>query len=322
MNAILLNVASLTIDALGALARLQSLAIALILSTFWMLALRAALLLALERGQSGIVRVWRVLSMLAFLGLGALYGVFARPLLVWDLRAIIAAVGVGLLVSGTVWLRIGGRQAASPGPLSLLAQAVLLLFLLLLACLTLMRAGFVALTEDRPVLLLEVTGETAARTVRWAAPDQEAREEVLTTHRVVFRTPDGALVGEAWLFGDEVAVKGRVLRLSPVLSAAGIPNLFELSFAHNGYTTPERHNAYPHLAVALRPTGPLAVHRLWRPLQRRLLDRWEKGTTSESPWAVRSVTTESTYFPLADAAGRPLQKTFKLVLTPGGLTAG
>jgi hypothetical protein len=186
-----------------------------------------------------------------------------------------------------------------------------------------MRAGFLALTQDRPVLLVEVTGETASRIVRWAPPDQPMREETQRTHRVVFRTPAGEPVAETWMYGDQVAVKGRVLRLSPVLNAAGVPNLFELSFAHNGYATAERHATQPHLAVALPPPGgPLAVHPWWRPVQGWLLERWERGTTADSSWAVRSATIESTYFPLADAAGQPIRATFRLVLTPGGLTGG
>jgi hypothetical protein len=167
-----------------------------------------------------------------------------------------------------------------------------------------------------------VTGETSAQLVHWAPPDLPAREEALVTHRVIFRTPEGDPVAEAWVYGDEVAVKGRVLRLSPWLNALGCPNLFELSFAHNGYTTAERHNTYPHEAVPLPPLGPLAVHPWWRPLERRLLDGWERGFPEGSGWAVKAVATESTYFPLVDADGQPTKGLHRVVLTPGGLTAG
>ena len=202
-----------------------------------------------------------------------------------------------------------------------LSQLTLLLALLLVATLTLMRAGFLALTEDRPVFLVDVTGETGLKEVTWAPPDQLVRREPLATHRVVFRTPEGEPVAEAWVYGDQVAVKGRVLRLSPVLNAAGIANLFELQFAHNGYATAERHNTFPHQAVPLPCTGPLAVHPWWRPLQARILEAWEKGTDEGSSLAVRSATTESTYFPLVDSSGQPLKRSFRVVLTPGGLSA-
>ena len=101
-----------------------------------------------------------------------------------------------------------------------------------------------------------------------------------------------------------------------------MPNLFELLFAHNGYATAARHATQPHVAVPLPSGGPLAVHPWWRPVQAWLLARWETGTAADSSWAVRSATIESTYFPLVDADGRPVRATYRLMLTPGGLTAG
>ncbi len=136
-----------------------------------------------------------------------------------------------------------------------------------------------------------------------------------------FTVTSGEVVADAWVYGDEVAVKGKVLRFSPVLNAAGLPNLFELSFAHNGYTTAERHNAMPHEAVALPPLGPLVVHPFWRPLQARLLAAWQARVDSAGVWGIRASTVESTYFPLVDPDGKPVSRTFRLVLTPGGLTS-
>jgi hypothetical protein len=66
--------------------------------------------------------------------------------------------------------------------------------------------------------------------------------------------------------------------------------------------------------------GPLAVHAWWRPLQARLLEAWGKGAAEGSGWSVRSHTTESTYYPLVDEGGQPVRRTFRLVLTPGGLS--
>ena len=95
-----------------------------------------------------------------------------------------------------------------------------------------------------------------------------------------------------------------------------------VSSAHNGYPTAERHATQPHVAVALPPGGPLAVHPGWRRVQSWLLERWEQGTAADSSWAMRSATIESTYFPLVDAGGQPVRATFRLVLTPGGRSAG
>ncbi len=62
------------------------------------------------------------------------------------------------------------------------------------------------------------------------------------------------------------------------------------------------------------------MHPLWRPLQVRLLAYWERRS-GDGAWAVRSATIESTYFPLVDPDGKPLSHTYRLVLTPGGLTS-
>jgi hypothetical protein len=316
-------VSTLVADALGALVPVVNLVQAGLLAAFFALAVRSLVLVVVDRSRWLGMQLLRLLAVLAFLGAGLLYATFSADLVVWDTWAVRVAILVALLVLSGIALRQGlGWAERRPGAVSLLAQVSLLLGLALVAALTLLGAGFFAFTEDRPVLLVDVTGETSPQTVRWAPPDQPAREERLMTHRVVFRTPDGAPVAEAWLYGDEVAVKGRVLRLSPLLNAAGVPNLFELGFAHNGYTTAERHAAGPHVAVPLPTGGSLTVHPWWRPVQTWLLTRWERRTTDASPWGVRSATIESTYFPLVDVAGQPVRRTFRLVLTPGGLTGG
>jgi hypothetical protein len=310
-------------DLLGALVQALSPVQAGLLAALFALAFRALVLLVVDRQCPLVVKLLRGGALALYLAAGLLYASVSAAMVVWDGPVVAVAILVALLVlSGVAARRAMGWAERTPGAAALLGQLVLLLVLLLVASLTLMRAGFLALTGDRPVLLVDVTGETGTRTVRWAPPDQPAREEPLRTYRVVFRTPEGAQVAEAWLYGDQVGVKGRVLRLSPVLNAAGVPNLFELSFAHNGYATAERHATQPHLAVPLPPRGPLAVAPWWRGIQARLLQRWEAGTAAGSPWAVRSATIESTYFPLVDSAGRPVRATFRLVLTPGGLSAG
>jgi hypothetical protein len=323
-------------SALSAVLRLQNIATALVLAAFLGAALRAFLRAALgERllpkrsRRPGLLGRRRLLVSAAHmtwglfaLGFGALYGVFVASGLEWSASAILVAGFTLLAILGSLaFERLFGWKGVS-GLTGLLLRAVLALTLIVLALVTLMRAGFLALTEDRPVLLVELTGATAAEEVRWAPPGGAARVEKLTTHQIVFRQPaDGVSVGEAWIYGDEIAVKGRVLRLAPILNAAGIPNLFEIQFAFNGYRTIERHNSYPHHAYAIKPVGPLAVHPLWRRYQERLLALWESGTDEGSAWVVRSTTTESTFFPMAETDGRAVKRVYRLVMTPGGLSA-
>jgi hypothetical protein len=294
-------------------------AAAVILAALVAVAVRELLLAALARPRRGMLVALRMLVAGCWLAVALLYALFSAHVLDWTPVPLLAAGVTLLVVLAPPIVRRGRRRPARP--MAALARLCLVLMLMLGAAVTLMGAGFLALTVDRPVLLVDVTGQTATRTVRWAPPDQPAREETLRTHQVIFRRPDGAPVAEAWLYGDEVAVKGRVLRLAPLLTAAGLPNLFELSFAHNGYRTAERHASHPHVAVPLPPSGPLAVHPWWRPIQARLLGGWERMSTEGRPWAIRSLTIESTYFPLVDAAGNPLHHTYRLVVTPGGLSS-
>ena len=281
-----------------------------------------ALVFYVDKDRGHAVTWLRLAAAVAFLALGALYAVFTASVLTWNIPGLLAGLATAAVVgSGLLVRRVLRRSPSRPGTVQVLVQAVLLLSLLLTASLTLMRAGFLALTTDRPVLLIDVTGETGSRRVRWAPADQEPQERDLVTHRVVLREPAGRAVGEAWIYGDQVAVKGQVLRLSPLLNAAGVTNLFELLYVHNGYMDIERHRSLPRQAEPLEATGPLAVHPWWRSFQRKLLARWESGTADGSYWAVRSTTTESTYFPLVDDDARPVKRTYRLVMTPGGLSA-
>jgi hypothetical protein len=260
------------------------------------------------------------------LGLGAasaawVFGLVAAPWLSLDLSCVGSFLLAVALVSGSALVKAARRKPPTDALWLWLVHGLGFLLFLGLGIATLLTAGYLSLTQDRPVLLVDVTGETRGRVVHWAPPDAEARADSLTTHHVLFRRPTGEVVAEAWLYGDEVAVKGKVLRFSPVLNAAGLPNLFELTFAHNGYATAERHNGMPHEAVALPPLGPLAVHPFWRPVQARLLGDWQTRLDPDGTWGLRASTIESTYFPLVDPDGKPVSRTFRLVLTPGGLTS-
>lgn len=271
--------------------------------------------------RSRLLAVGRLFLGLAAATLAWVYGILALPWLALDMPSIAAFLAVFVLLAGWTLFRTLRAGPPEDGGRIFTMHLALLALVLLAATATLVTAGFLNLTEDRPVLLVDVTGETATQVVRWAPPDAEARTESLVTHRVIFRRPAGEAVADAWIYGDEVAVKGRVLRLSPVLNAAGLPNLFELTFAHNGYTTAERHNTMPHEAVPLPPIGSLAVHALWRPLQARLLTALQERADPNGRWTIRATTIESTYFPLVGPDGKPTARTFRLVLTPGGLTA-
>ncbi len=310
---------------LKALLRAPHLALAVVVGFFAGVAARQLLfLLWVDRGRAFPVVLARLLAAGLFGGAAALCVAALGPQSQWTLGTVLAlGAGAASVLIEVLILGLSRLRPGRPPLLGWLVRLLLVLAALLVAAMVLMRAGYLALTADQPVLLVEVTGETADKTVRWAPPDQPLREQALRTSRVLLRTPAGQPVAEAWLYGDQVAINGRVLRLSPLLNLAGLSNLFALDFVHNGYATAERHSSLPHQAQPLLPIGQLAVSPRWRELQERLLALWEQHSAADSRWLMRAQTTESTYFPLVEPmpGGKPVRRTYTLVLTPGGLTA-
>lgn len=308
-------------DALRELLRLQAAVAALVLGLLAGSGLRLLLLLWLDKQQSRPRAGLRLVFASGYVGLLLGYFSLVGPMLQWDMRLLLTACGATLLpVIGLVLWRVVRGTLPQPSLLSFLLRVILVLLVVVLTLVSVMRAGFLNLTTDRPLLLLELSGETRPQTVRWAAPDQPLQEQTLRAHRIRFLTPEGVLFSEEWLYGDQVAVKGRSLRFHPFLQAAGVTNLFDLQFVHNGYFTAERHSTNPHQARPLKPTGTLSAPPKLVPLRDGLL-HWLASRPENSRWAVRTVTSESTYFPLVDSQGQPVKHTFELVLTPGGLTA-
>ena len=309
------------LHSLGGLLQYQSLVIATVLGLLGGCGLRALLLVALDRGQSWPRIGVRALVAAAYGALAFGYAGLLAKTITWDRRHVVAlSLGAGLMIVGLLFWRLVLGSVPRLTLTGWLLRAVLLLSVVVLMLLSLMRAGFLNLTTDLPVLRIEVTGETRPQTVRFAAPDQPMQELSLRAHRVLFRTPGGELLTEEWIYGDQVAIKGRVLRLHPLLNSIGIPNWFELQFLHNGYFTAERHSSQPHVARKLVMGGSLTVAPEWQPQRDRIL-HWLQTRPEQSQWAIRAATSESTYFPLIDAQGRAQTHTFELVLTPGGLTA-
>jgi hypothetical protein len=292
------------------------------LATLGGLTARSLLLLAVEAAAPPL-RLLRGLASLALIGLTWLYAMLAEPRLSLGVTAAVLAGGIvaGILLVTFYRLSLGAareRRLTTRAAFGL-AKLVLVLGLVAIAIITLLTAGFLELSADRPVLMVELTGRTRPERIAWSPPNRPTRIATLTTHQVLMRAPAGERVSEAWIYGDQVAVKGRVLRLSPWLNAAGLPNLFELQFAHNGYATAARHQNMPPQAVELPASGPLQVHPWWRGLQQQLMEKFQDGG-GDSIW-IRARTVESTYFPLTDSRGDPMRAVYRVVLTAGGLSS-
>jgi len=259
----------------------------------------------------------RFLAATTFLVLGWLYFLFVNPLLIWDRPA--RAVAIITFVGAPLWTMVRHTRGLAIKPRGVAARlvyAALFAVLMFTAILTIIRTGYIALTGDRVTLIVDITGETRNQTVTGTSPGDAAGGKSLVAHHISFWLPTGEMAADMWMYGDEMAVHGKAIRFSRFLNGIGIPNLYALQFAHNGYLSPERQNAYPPEAIPFPGTGPLEVHPWWRPVQERLLNLWANLSASGSWWGIQMADDESAYYPLIDSDGKPIQKTFLLVLKP------
>ncbi|MFI5184736.1 MAG: hypothetical protein ACHQNV_10070, partial [Vicinamibacteria bacterium] len=180
--------------ATGALLGARNLAAAAVLGALVGLVVDIGLRLRSDR-SSVPRRVAGVAFGVVALAAASVYGLLSWPwlrLAGWSALALVLGflAAAGPAAIGLANLRpapIGGFGAG-------LARIVVLIVLLCVGAVTLLTAGFVNLTADRPVLLVDVTGEIGSRLVHWTPPDGTPQEQDLTTHHVVFREPGGDAV--------------------------------------------------------------------------------------------------------------------------------
>jgi hypothetical protein len=198
-----------------------------------------------------------------------------------------------------------------------LLKTIAVLLVLCSAVLTVMVTGFINLTEDKPILKITMTGNYEKEPVEWKPSNGRLQHANLHAYEVVMTTPEGKLVSRIHIYGDQVAVKAKLLRFRPILNAIGIHNLCKIDYVYNGYTTVNRFNSMPHHAEEITFGHPLI-----QPLQEPFWDYWESYYTgrNENP-LVKSATVESNYFPLVYADGSPFRGSYFLTVTPGGLSS-
>lgn len=284
--------------------------------TLGMLGIRSLVLMFSEHSRPGLLRLLDVVYALFFLACSALAFLFIgvrtkdQPLIL-----LLALLAPGVLI--TLSLMARRRRPYQPRP-NLFALKVIGTLLLLLVTLSIvMVSGFRFLTEDEPLYRVTMTGASRSEEVEWKSPDGPVRREKMPAYEVQFETPERDLVAVRYVYGDEVAVKAKVLRLKPILNAMGIRNLCRIDYIHNAYTTADRFNGLPHKAQEIETSHP------WlQPWQDRFWNYWENSyfLRSSDPW-VKAATLESTYFPLVNKDGTPFRGSYFLTLTPGGLSS-
>jgi hypothetical protein len=289
---------------------------ALCTMTLGMLGIRSLALMLFERARPALVRILDLFIALFFLSASALAFVFLGVRLEEHPGVVILSLIIpGILITLSLLARI--RRPYQPRPYFLAVKIILTLLLIILTLIIVMTSGFAFLTEDAPLYRITMSGQSRAEKVEWKAPAGTLRSEPLPAYEVKIETPDDRLVAIRYVYGDQVAVKAKVLRLKPILNAMGIRNLYRIDYIYNGYTTAARHNTYPHRAQEIETTHPLL-----QPFQERFWDYWENSyfLRARDPW-VKSATLESTFFPLVNPDGSPFRGSYFLTLTPGGLSA-
>lgn len=235
-------------------------------------------------------------------GLFLLYLFLALLLPVQNMPVII---GASAIIGISLFLRLR-RPYAPAYSFRLLKGAAFFGFLILYTLAFSLSACF-NLSEDQAVLKVNLTGKTRQEWVEWKNPRGVLKKEPMTAHEVRLETLEGKEIGSYFFLGDQVALKAKVIRFSPLLNALGIKNRCRLDALHNSYSTAERGNLLPVQYEELHHPDPLTewIWKFWEPLYLQ---------TQESEW-IKSATLESNYFPL-DA-----EKSYLLTVNQGGLSS-
>jgi hypothetical protein len=208
------------------------------------------------------------------------------------------------------------RRPYESRPVALLFKILFVLLLALVSVLVLMTAGFIHLIEDQPLLKVTMTGNHEKQLVEWKNPEGTLQKENLEAYQVLFDTSVDKRVADLYIYGDQVAVKAKVIRFRPVLNLLGLRNLCRIEYIYNGYTSAERFNQYPHYAMKIPSPYPALSA-----FQERFWGLWEREYYQkvDTRW-IKSATLESTYFPLVNPDGTPFHGSYYLTITSGGLS--
>lgn len=294
---------------------LLNMSLVVTLGFFAGLALRSLVLLALDRGRPNRVIVLRAVAASAFLLFGCFDFLFASTMLVWDRppRAVFAALAVAFPLITVARKKKGSVKSPSSRHAAIVGAAFV--GLSLFSAVTLLRAGTVALTGDRVTLTVEVTGEEIGGAEPTAAGTGAGRAAL---RHVIVWLPSGDRLADVWLPAERLCLKGRIYRVSTGLNRLGIPNLYEFQSVEGVAVGPNGEDKTIAGDLPALADGPMGVHPWWRPIQLFLLSRWEAATSDGSFLALRTIPNASPFYPLVDAQGHAMRKTFLLVLPPSG----
>jgi hypothetical protein len=279
---------------------------------FVFLTLRS-LILGLAERKAAWLKIIDIIFALLFASCAALLWVYVHPAFDrWSLAIAAAVIAIALVL---LMRRL--RRPYRFQPAALFLKLIFIAALVFGTLIVLMTAGFLNLFEDQPVLKVSMSGRYQMQTVEWKDPEGSLQKRGLPAYEVILEEPDGRSYARSYVYGDQVAIKARVMRLRPFLNLLGVHNFCRIDYIYTGYTTVERFNSLPHLAQSVPARYPAL-----RPFQDVFWQFWEREFYQQKRFLLlKSATMESTYFPLVKPDGMPFRGSYFLTMTAGGLSS-
>lgn len=165
--------------------------------------------------------------------------------------------------------------------------------------------------ENEVIGHVVLKGKDQSEWVSWKNPSQPSVESSwVSSYEVEVQDAKGNKLFNDFVVGDLVGVRAQVILFNWPLKLLGFSHLYRLELVHNGYTTAERHQFFPHAAYAL-PFPMKLFEKVWNQLY---LGNWKI-------FGIQSTTLESSYFPLRDGKLSAAQQEYDLVIGSSGLSS-
>jgi hypothetical protein len=147
----------------------------------------------------------------------------------------------------------------------------------------------------------------------WTTWQNQAKNKTesawISSYQVEIQDSKGKTLYDDYVLGDYVGIRAQMILIHWPFQLLGFSHLCRLELVHNGYSTAERHQFFPHMAKAL-PFSSKLVDKLWNKL---FMDEWRIP-------GIQSTTLESSYLPLREAKLKPRSQIYDLIVGPTGLS--
>jgi hypothetical protein len=154
-------------------------------------------------------------------------------------------------------------------------------------------------------------GNEQATWLSWQNPAQDKLVSAwMPSYQVMVQDAKGKVLFDDYLSGDYVGIRAQLVIIHWPFHLLGFSHLARLEVVHNGYSTAERHQFFPHIAKQLPYSSKLIDH-LWKKL---FMGEWQLP-------GVKSTTLESTFLPLRSAKLQARTDVYDLVVGSTGLSA-